>query len=171
MEARLTARVVLLDAEDRLLLMRGRLPDAPRGPSFWFTVGGGVEPGESVMEAALREVLEETGLTDVELSRTVWYDETILRGPDLVPRLFQQHYILARTAGGPLSRAGWQALEHDLVDELRWWTLDELAVTPDMVYPVGLAELMPDLLAGRVPDEPLVIGTPDGPVTPLPRAR
>lgn len=67
-----------------------------------------------------------------------------------------------------LSRAGWQAYEHQLTDDVRWWTLEELRLTDEMVYPEGLGELLPDVLAGRYAPEPLVICTQDGPVTPLP---
>jgi len=77
-----TARVVLLDPDQRLLLMRGRLPSERDGPSFWFTVGGGLEPGESLFEGAAREVLEETGLTDVTLGPIIWRDEIVLPDPD-----------------------------------------------------------------------------------------
>jgi len=75
MRERLTARVVLLDPQDRVLLLKGRLPSQPQGPSFWFTVGGGLEDGESLAEAALRETLEETGLADVARGPVVWRDE------------------------------------------------------------------------------------------------
>jgi 8-oxo-dGTP pyrophosphatase MutT (NUDIX family) len=55
------ARVILLDDADRILLLRGHDADQPeRG--WWFTVGGGIGEGESDREAAVREVLEETGL-------------------------------------------------------------------------------------------------------------
>lgn len=153
-----TARVLLLDPEDRLLLLKGRLPDDPQGVAFWFTVGGGVEPGETLGEAAIREIAEETGLTDAVLGPVVWRDEVALRDVDLRPRLFRQQYVVARTAGGALSRAGWQAHEQALTDEMRWWTLGELRLTDERVYPEGLADLLPDVLAGRFPPEPLVIG-------------
>jgi 8-oxo-dGTP pyrophosphatase MutT (NUDIX family) len=168
MRERLTARVVLLDPNGRILLMKGRLPGDLGGPAFWYTVGGGLDEGESVAEAAAREVVEETGLTDVVFGPAVWRDETILPDIEGELRLFRQIYIVAHTGGGPLSRAGWQAYEHQLTDDVRWWTLEELRLTDEMVYPEGLGELLPDVLAGRYAPEPLVICTQDGPVTPLP---
>ncbi|MFW0795702.1 NUDIX domain-containing protein [Gordonia sp. CPCC 205515] len=51
---------IIFDDADRLLLvLRGREPQAGR----WSIPGGKVEPGESLSEAVIREVLEETGLT------------------------------------------------------------------------------------------------------------
>ncbi|WP_328398362.1 NUDIX hydrolase [Nocardia sp. NBC_00416] len=68
---RVSARVALLDEQDRILLMRGHDPLVPE-VSFWFTVGGGVEPGETLRAAAVRELYEETGHTA---------DPSALRGP------------------------------------------------------------------------------------------
>jgi len=166
---RLTARVVLLDPDGRVLLMKGRLPGRPDGPAFWYTVGGGVEAGETLAEAAAREVAEETGLVDVVLGETVWRDEVILRDLDHEKRLFRQFYVVARTAGGDITDAGWLPHERVLTDDMRWWTLDELRVAEDTFYPIGLADLMGDLLGGHVAPEPLLICTIDGPVSPLPR--
>jgi ADP-ribose pyrophosphatase YjhB (NUDIX family) len=166
---RRTARVLLLDPERRILMMQGRLPSDPAGPSFWFTVGGGVEPGEGVRETAAREIVEETGLVDAELGPMVWYGEAILRDELQRPVHFKEHYFVAYTQGGPLSRAGWLPHEHELTDDLRWWTLEELRVTDATVYPIGLAELLADVIAGRFAPEPLVVSTVDGPVSPPPR--
>ena len=160
MRERLTARVLLLDPADRILLMKGRLPSDPAAPGAWFTVGGGVEPGETVLEAAAREIVEETGLTDAILGPIVWHGEQILRDREQQPVRFLERYVLARSAGGALSRMGWQALEREFVDDMRWWTRDDLTTCPDPVFPRGLADRLIDLIAGRIPPTPLTLPSP-----------
>jgi 8-oxo-dGTP pyrophosphatase MutT (NUDIX family) len=150
-----TARVLLLDGRDRILLMKGRLPGSPGLPAFWFTVGGGVEPGETYLEAAAREIREETGILDFTLGPVVWLREGVLHMPGPV-RMVEQ-YIVARCEGAEPDRVGWDALEREFIDDIRWWTLQELMTTQDGVFPPGLARLLPDVLAGTWPAAPLAI--------------
>ncbi|MEV1242658.1 NUDIX domain-containing protein [Nonomuraea sp. NPDC049750] len=57
MIARPSTRVVLIDAADRLLLFssRNRLDGTVR----WYTPGGGLQPGETHQDAALRELYKD----------------------------------------------------------------------------------------------------------------
>ncbi|WP_448060663.1 NUDIX hydrolase [Cellulomonas hominis] len=150
---RRAARVILLDPADRVLLVRGHDVDQPER-SWWFTVGGGLDDGEDTRTAAVREVLEETGIV---------LDPAALVGPVLTRSAIFDFYaehcrqdeelFLARldhedAAGTGLSRAGWTSVELDVLDELRWWDLDALAAEPGEVYPDGLAELVRALLPG-----------------------
>ena len=161
MRESLRARVILLDGEGRILLMKGRLPSDPTAPGAWFTVGGGVDPGETLAQAAAREIVEETGLTDARLGPVVAYGETVYPDGDNEPLLFKQTYFVAWTAGGATSRDGWLPHEHDLVDDMRWWTVADLAACREAVYPLELRAMLPDLVAGRLPATPIVIAYRD----------
>jgi 8-oxo-dGTP pyrophosphatase MutT (NUDIX family) len=157
MRQRLTARILLFDPTDRLLLMKGRLPSDAEGPGAWFTVGGGALPDEDVLQAARREVAEETGFADVTFGPVVWRREAVHRLLDGRPARFKEHYLVARCSGGEPCRDGWEAHEHSLVDDIRWWTLAQIRASDEPIYPLDLGRLLPDVLAGRYPPEPLTI--------------
>ena len=150
-----TARVVLLDRADRILLMMGRLPSARSGPGAWFTIGGGVEPGETYLEAAAREIREETGILDFDLGPVVWVREGVMRMPE--PTRLIEQYVVARCDGAEPDRSGWNAIERELIDDIRWWTYRELLGARETIHPIGLAQLLPDILAGRYPATPIEI--------------
>ena len=143
---RRTARVLLFDPDDRLLLLKGRLPSAPEGPGWWYTVGGGIEEGESEDAAARREILEETGFAEVELGPVAFRLEQTFR--DRKDRLVLQTeaYFTARCAAASPSRDGWQPIEVDFVDDVRWWTLTELRACHEPMHPPDLARRVADLL-------------------------
>lgn len=146
---RTAARVILLDEHDRVLLIRGHDADQPER-SWWFTIGGGIDAGESAREAAVREVREETGivLADGDLVGPVLTRSAIFD-------FFFEHcrqdeeIFLARVPASSFvaeDRSGWTALEQDVIDELRWWSLPDLAAVEIEVFPEGLAGLVADLL-------------------------
>lgn len=157
MRERLTARVLLFDPQGRILLMKGRLPNRPKASASWFTVGGGVEEGESLVEAALREIVEETGFTEVELGPVVWTreGEGVLVSGERV--LFKESYLVARCLGGEPSREGWADYETDLIDDIRWWTLEEVAATTERIYPERFCELVGGVACGLYPEAPVEI--------------
>jgi len=150
---RVTARVLLLDPLDRILLLRGRFEGAGEAERFWFTVGGGVEPGETIAEAAAREIIEETGFLDAVLGPVIWRRESVVPAMDTrVPMEFEENYLVGRTEGGSPSRSGWNPLEQRLVDDIRWWTVGELSLSQESIFPRGLAKILPRILAGESPE-------------------
>jgi 8-oxo-dGTP pyrophosphatase MutT (NUDIX family) len=146
MRERLTARILLLDPEGRILLMKGRLPSDPDAPGAWFTVGGGVEAGETLREAALREIQEETGFRDADVGPVLWEGEQIHHDRKGRPILIREHFMVARCAGGEPGREGWQALEREFVDDIRWWTRGDLAACVEPVFPADLADRLATVL-------------------------
>lgn len=111
----LAASAVITDESGRILLVRrGREP----GRGLWSVPGGKVEPGESLQEAAVREVREETGLT-VSIGRELWTVDV----PTGDGRMYEIHDFAATVVSGTL-HAG------DDADEAGWFTFEELPQVP-----------------------------------------
>ncbi len=149
MPFRRAARVLLFDDADRLLLVRGHDVHEPER-SWWFTIGGGIAPGETAVEAAVRELREETGirLEPRELAGPVLTRSAIF---DFRARHVRQdeEIFLARTSqDAVLDTSGWEAAELEFMDEVRWFHLDELAAVTIEVFPEGLVEIARGLLDG-----------------------
>jgi 8-oxo-dGTP pyrophosphatase MutT (NUDIX family) len=144
---RRAARVILVDHRDRVLLIRGHDPARPDAGQWWITVGGGADEGETLADAARREVREETGLRVAELGDVVLEREVVFEFEGRWIRQDEVFYLvrLGRSAAG-LDTSGWNDLERRSLLELRWWALADLATTGDTVYPEGLAGLLQKLL-------------------------
>jgi 8-oxo-dGTP diphosphatase len=108
---------------DLLLVRRGKAPFV----DFWALPGGSVEPGELAMEAAVRELREETGLEGAAGS-LVGYTEQFVDEVHLVVLGFEVTVLERR-----------EPIAGDDAAEARWVPLHEVAELPLVD---GLAEFL-----------------------------
>ena len=154
-----TARVLLLDERGRTLLFTVEEPDEESGKRFWFPPGGGVEAGETHEEAARRELLEETGI-DHDPGPCIWVRESILwyfKPQETWYRTAERYYVV-RVEQPAVTVDGWTELETQMISRFQWWSLEEMLSSDDLFVPRRLAELLPPILRGEIPQEPLAIG-------------
>ncbi|MET9021562.1 NUDIX domain-containing protein [Actinopolymorpha sp. NPDC004070] len=179
---RSAVRLLVVDPLDRLLLFHAK---PPRGPAdgFWFCPGGGLEAGESALQAAARELREETGLQ---------VDPDRMQGPVWTRRHVVPLAAENAAAGGDRGAGGdGDAGSEDLLDQreqffvyrapntpaihaigdpwsmrdghqaYRWWSRRDLEAGPAdaaVFAPRRLPELFPEILAGRWDDPPRDVG-------------
>jgi 8-oxo-dGTP pyrophosphatase MutT (NUDIX family) len=144
---RVAARVVLVDEEQSVLLVEGHDPARPELGWYWFTVGGGVDPGETPQEAAIRETREETGHELVaERLGPIIREDTIEFSFEHSKLRQRQVFFLVRVPRFEPDRSGWIDVEVRVQRGMRWWSLDELRRTDATVYPSDLADLVESAL-------------------------
>lgn len=148
---RAAARVIALDDAKRVLLLRY---DEHGG--FWATPGGSLDQGEDYPTAVRRELREELGVEDtqVRIGAQIAERSKIHQVGDRDVRQVEQ-YFLAHMAATAINPA--QATQPDTIRGFRWWALDDLRSTGDTVYPVGLADLVAEVIATGAPATPHVL--------------
>jgi 8-oxo-dGTP pyrophosphatase MutT (NUDIX family) len=120
---RVCARVLPVNAAGEVLLLHGWDPAAPQSP-YWFSVGGGLDEGEGLTEAATREAVEELGVvldagSLVEIGREDvafdWGEWHLVQ---------DQTYFAVRldVPAAEVHFRGLEPLEVGTIDEARWWS-------------------------------------------------
>ena len=138
---RRAVRVILVDDRDRLLLFEDSDPGVP-GLTWWATPGGGMDPGETERQTAVREVAEETGCV---------LRETDLIGPLARRRAVHGYSDQILDQDEPFYLAVVSAFEIDIsahteeekftLQGHRWWTRADLESTRAWIWPAQLLDL------------------------------
>jgi 8-oxo-dGTP pyrophosphatase MutT (NUDIX family) len=125
---RVCARVLPVNPRGQVLLLHGWDPAAPDSP-YWFSIGGATDAGEALVDAAVREMREETGIViqAAELSGPIAREDAEFDWG--VWRLVQdQTYFAIALDQDPaaISFEGLEPIERTSIDDAAWWTADAL---------------------------------------------
>ena len=153
-----TARVLLHDGKRNIFLLLTHFDPEVGLPPRWITPGGGIDEGETPIQAAVRELAEETGIqvSAEQLGEPVWVTRGRWDWGDginfhtYVDHFFQLDITSIADPNRPgewltpetfnLSNDSWTEDEHRDVLEHRWWSTQDLLATSESVGPPGLAE-------------------------------
>ncbi|MCS4484416.1 NUDIX domain-containing protein [Gleimia sp. 6138-11-ORH1] len=148
---RQAARVIIISEDGYALLMLGH-DSNDVNYRWWFTVGGGIKAGETALEAAQRELLEETGYEAKphEVVGPVVERDGLFKFVDR-PRRQIEYMFLVRTERFEVDSSRWTTSEKSLIDDLRWVPISEIEELSKeaFIYPPELTEIISTLYSNR----------------------
>jgi 8-oxo-dGTP pyrophosphatase MutT (NUDIX family) len=148
----------VVDRDERILLLRA-IVDA--SVMVWLTPSGGIEPGESLLTAVRRELLEEVGLTVTDEPPHVWHQRFVADGHiDGFDGVVNDYFLVRTDHFTPRGTMTAEQLRAEQVYDHRWWSIDEIQTYEgDAVFaPRRLGKLLPQLLRQGALATPITIG-------------
>jgi ADP-ribose pyrophosphatase YjhB (NUDIX family) len=144
MDTQVKVGVVVVNADGKVLLIKEKLAKKP--VALWNIIKGSYETGETIGGAAVRECLEETGLNvELEVSLGVYISEENEKVRVQCNFLAYADQTLAVLAG-----ANEQAMRGEAIEEVRWFTRDEIQdISPEEFVSPRAYEVLRDWMSGQ----------------------
>ncbi len=142
-----TARILLTNPREQFFLLLTHFDPEVGLPPRWITPGGGIDEGETPLEAAVRELREETGIVVSQEALGEKLGEISGRwdwGDGENHHTYTDHFYKLQVTDFELDDSGWTDDERRDVLEYRWWSVPELIATGELIAPHGLANLIAD---------------------------
>ena len=148
-----SARAVLVTPTWLILLMKV----AGQTRDVWITPGGRIRPGEQAVSAVVREIHEETGRAGLDVQAEIWVRRgTYLAGGRRLQE--QERFFLVPTEQFEPTTAGMERAELERHRGFHWWSILEIAQSPESFVPGRMAELLGDLRHSGPPPEQIETG-------------
>ncbi|MCU1725454.1 NUDIX domain-containing protein [Pseudomonas sp. 7P_10.2_Bac1] len=143
MRQRPSSRLLVISPENRVLLFRfTHKTGALQGQEYWATPGGGVEPGETFEQAAIRELYEEVGITARNVGAEHAQRVFEMQLPDGEWVMADERFFIVHSPTEHVSDGGWTAQERLLMTQHRWWSREALQQTSALVFPQDLLSIL-----------------------------
>jgi 8-oxo-dGTP diphosphatase len=156
MNIRKSARAILINNENKILLFKFIFKEMQEEKVIWVTPGGGVEPGEDFEATLKRELFEEIGLNCKSIGPWIWTKEVLFKGKE---RDFISHerYYLIKINNVDISFENMTLNEVTTLRGFKWWDVNELLSSKEEFFTSQIGKLFSEIIEGNIPKNPTII--------------
>lgn len=140
---RLTARGILINRNTGSVLLIKYLDKHSKSTKeftdgFWVLPGGGVKKHETFEDAVKREIYEETGITNINVKNCVFSRIIHAELRNIEQNLYYERYYVVETDDVEINTDNLTNNEIEVINKYKWWSINELKQTKDVVLPLSL---------------------------------